>query len=161
MTQRLDYSTIAPAGVKALGDVHSYVAHSGIRFGVLHLVYLRVSQINGCAYCIDLHTRDLIKSGMPQEKLTLLSVWREVSDLFTEQERAALAWCETVTNVSQTAIPDHEYEAVKSHFSEKQLVDLTIAIGLINAYNRLAISFRSTPEAVTAKSEDSNSTSHR
>ena len=153
MTQRLDYAAVNPAGVKALADLHSYVAHSGLRFGVLNLVYLRVSQINGCAYCIDLHTRDLLKSGMSQEKLVLLPVWREAAELFTEQERAALAWCETVTNVSQTAIPDHEYEAVKAHFSEKQLVDLTIAIGLINAYNRLAISFRATPEALKAKVE--------
>jgi AhpD family alkylhydroperoxidase len=157
MTQRLDYSTIAPEGVKAFGDVHSYIAHSGLRFGVLHLVYLRVSQINGCAYCIDMHTRDLVKSGISQDKLTLLPVWREASELYSEQERAALAWCETVTNVSQTGIPDHEYDAVKSHFSEKQLVDLTMAIGLINAYNRIAISFRSTPGAVSAKVEASNS----
>src|SRR5262249_51514326 len=100
MTQRLDYPTIAPDGYKALGDLHSYIAHSGLRFGVIHLVYLRVSQINGCAYCIDLHTRDLVKSGMSQEKLVLLPVWREAGELFSEQERAALAWCETVTNVS-------------------------------------------------------------
>jgi AhpD family alkylhydroperoxidase len=153
MTQRLDYSAIAPAGVKALADVHNYVAHSGLRYAILNLVYLRASQINGCAYCIDLHTRDLLKSGVPQEKLVLLPVWREAGELFSEQERAALAWCETVTSVSQTAIPDHEYDAVKSHFSEKQLVDLTIAIGLINAYNRMAISFRATPAAVKAKVE--------
>ncbi len=151
MSQRLDYSAIAPDGVKLLGDLHGYVAHSGLRFGVLHLVYLRVSQINGCAVCIDLHTRDLLKSGIPQEKITLLPVWREATELFSEQERAALAWCETVTNVSQTAVPDAEYEAVKPHFSEKQLVDLTIAIGLINAYNRMAISFRATPAAVQEK----------
>jgi AhpD family alkylhydroperoxidase len=156
MTERLDYSTINPAGVKALADLHNYVAHSGLRYGVLHLVYLRASQINGCAFCIDMHTRDLVKSGMSHEKLVLVSVWREAGALFSDQERAALAWCETVTNVSQTAIPDQEYEAVKSHFSEKQLVDLTIAIGLINAYNRLAISFRSTPAAVKEKVEASN-----
>ncbi|MBX9691842.1 MAG: carboxymuconolactone decarboxylase family protein [Cyanobacteria bacterium] len=150
MTQRLDYSTIAPEGVKAFGDVHSYVAHSGLRFGVLHLVYLRVSQINGCAYCIDMHTRDLQKSGVSLEKLALVPVWREATALFSEQERAALAWCETVTNVSRTGVPDDEYEAVKAHFSERQLVDLTMAIGLMNAYNRLAISFRSVPDAVKA-----------
>lgn len=153
MTGRLDYSTIAPGGVKAFGDVHNYIAHSGLRFAVLHLVYLRVSLINGCAFCIDMHTRDLLAGGVAQEKLTLLPVWREAGELFSEQERAALAWCETVTNVSQTAIPDHEYEAVKAHFSEKQLVDLTMAIGLINAYNRLAISFRSVPAAVKTKVE--------
>lgn len=154
MTQpRLDYSTIAPDGVKALGDLHSYVAKSGLRYGVLNLVYLRVSQINGCAYCIDMHTRDLLKSGMSHEKLTLLSVWREATQLFSEQERAALAWCETVTNVSQTGVPDAEYDAAKSKFSEKELVNLTIAIGLMNAYNRMAISFRSVPAAVKEQSE--------
>jgi len=157
MTQRLEYSTIAPAGVKALEDVHSYIAHSGLRYALVHLLYLRASQINGCAYCIDLHTRDLLKGGMSQEKLVLLPVWREAGELFSEQERAALAWCETVTNVSQTGIPDQEYEAVKSHFSEKQLVDLTMAIGLINAYNRMAISFRATPAAVKANVESSSS----
>lgn len=146
--QRLDYSAIAPEGVKILGDLHNYVAHSKLRYALLNLVYLRVSQINGCAYCIDMHTRDLMKSGMSHEKITLLPVWREATELFSEQERAALAWCETVTNVSQTAVPDAEYEAAKSQFSEKELVDLTIAIGLMNAYNRMAISFRATPTAV-------------
>lgn len=153
MTQRLDYSTIAPAGVKAFGDVHSYIAHSGLRYGILNLVYLRVSQINGCAYCIDLHTSDLLKSGMSQEKLTLLPVWREARQLFSEKELAALAWCETVTNVAETSIPDQDYEAAKAHFSEKELVDLTMAIGLINAYNRLAISFRRTPDSLVSKVE--------
>jgi len=152
MTQRLDYSSIAPDGMKALGDLHNLVARSGLRYGVLNLVYLRASQINGCAYCIDMHTRDLIKSGMSHEKLALLPVWREAAELFSEQERAALAWCETVTNVSQTGIPDHEYDAVKSHFSDKEVVNLTMAIGLINAYNRLGVGFRSTPEAVKAMS---------
>ncbi len=150
--QRLDYSTIAPDGVKALADLHNYVAHSGLRYGVLNLVYLRVSQINGCAYCIDMHSRDLVKSGMSHEKLTLLPVWREATQLFSEQERAALAWCETVTNVSQTGVPDAEYEAAKTHFSEKELVNLTIAVGVMNAYNRMAISFRSVPAAVKDKS---------
>ncbi len=157
MTQRLDYSTVAPDGIKALGDLHSVVAKSGLRFGVLNLVYLRASQINGCAYCIDMHTRDLLKSGMSQEKLTLLPVWREAHDLFTEQERAALAWCETVTNVSKTGIPDHEYEAVKAHFSEKEVVNLTLAIGVINAYNRIGIGFRSTPESLKTAVAASNS----
>jgi len=152
MTQRLDYSSIAPDGMKALGDLHNLVARSGLRYGVLNLVYLRASQINGFAYCIDMHTRDLIKSGMSHEKLALLPVWREAAELFSEQERAALAWCETVTNVSQTGIPDHEYDAVKSHFSDKEVVNLTMAIGLINAYNRLGVGFRSTPEAVKAMS---------
>jgi AhpD family alkylhydroperoxidase len=153
MTERLDYSSIAAAGLKGFDDVHSYIAHSGFRYAFLNFIYLRVSQINGCAYCIDMHTRDLLKAGVPTEKITLLPVWREAGELFSEQERAGLAWCETVTNVSQTGIPDEDYEAAKAHFSEKELVNLTMAIGLMNAYNRLAISFRRTPAAVKEKIE--------
>jgi AhpD family alkylhydroperoxidase len=153
MTQRLEYAAIAPEGMKALDGVHSYIAHSGLRYALLNLVYLRVSLINGCAYCIDMHTRDLAKSGVSHEKLALVPVWREAGELFSEQERAALAWSETVTNVSQTGIPDEEYEAVKLHFSENEVVNLTMAIGLMNAYNRLAISFRRTPAAAQEKIE--------
>jgi AhpD family alkylhydroperoxidase len=153
MTQRLDYTTIAQAGLKGFDDVHSYIAHSGLRYALLNLVYLRVSQINGCAYCIDMHTRDLLKNGVANEKLVLLPVWREAGELFSDQERAALAWCETVTNVSQTGIPDEDYAAAKLHLSEKDLVNLTMAIGLMNAYNRMAIGFRRTPAALKNKVE--------
>jgi AhpD family alkylhydroperoxidase len=156
MTQRLDYPTLAPEAMKALEDLHNVIAHSGLRYRVIHLVYLRASQINGCAYCIDMHTRDLVKSGMSHEELALLPVWREAAELFSEQERAALAWCETVTNVSQTGVPDHEYDAVKSQFSDKDIANLTMAIGLINSFNRLGISFRATPTPVKAKAESSN-----
>lgn len=148
MPQRLDYSAIAPDGMKAFADVHSYVAHSGLRYGLVNLIYLRVSQLNGCAFCVDQHTRDLLKAGVPNEKLVLLSVWHEAPEMFSEQERAALAWCETVTNVQETRIPDEAYEAAKKHFSDKEIVDLTLAVSLMNAYNRIAISFRATPIAV-------------
>jgi AhpD family alkylhydroperoxidase len=151
MTQRLDYPTIAADGMKVLEDLHKCVARSGLRYGILNLVYLRASQINGCAFCIDMHSRDLAKSGVPSEKLALLSVWREVPELFSEQERAALAWCERVTNISQIGVPEDEYEAARLHFSDKELVNLTMAIGLINVYNRLGISFRLTPEGVKSK----------
>jgi AhpD family alkylhydroperoxidase len=147
MTQRLNYTTVAPAGVKALGGVYAYIAQSGLPAELVNQVYLRVSQINGCAYCIDLHSRDLLKGGLAVEKLVLIQAWREAGSLFDARERAALAWVETVTRVADTAIPDDEFELASAAFSEKELADLTIAIGLMNAYNRLAIGFRNPPKA--------------
>ena len=148
MSQRLDYSKIAPNGVKALGGVYGYVTQSGLPAELVNLVYLRVSQINNCAYCLDMHTRDLIKQGVKIEKLALLQAWEEAGHLFSDRERAALAWAETVTRVSETGVPDEEFQAARAVFDEKELVDLTIAIGLMNTYNRMAISFRNTPQAV-------------
>ena len=147
MTQRLDYTTLAPAGAKALGGVYGYIMQSGLPSSLINLVYLRASQINGCAYCIDMHSRDLIKGGLAVEKLVLVQVWREAGGLFDPRERAALAWAETVTRVADTAVPDAEFEAVSAVFSAKELTDLTIAIGLMNIYNRLAIGFRIPPAA--------------
>ncbi len=151
MTERVDYQRVAPAGMKAFGGVHAYVDQCGLPQQLIDLVYLRVSLINGCAYCIDTHTRDLLKGGMPGEKIALVPVWFEADDLFSERERAALAWAETVTRVAETHIPDDAYAAATSIFSDKELVDLTIAIGLMNAYNRMAIGFRTTPLAVIHK----------
>jgi AhpD family alkylhydroperoxidase len=148
MTKRLDYNQIAPNGVKALGGVYGYIMQSGLPADLVDLVYLRVSQINNCAYCLDMHTRDLIKKGVKIEKLALLQAWPEAGRLFSERERAALAWAETVTRVSETGIPDEAFQAIRAVFEEKEVVDLTIAIGLMNTYNRLAIGFRSTPQAV-------------
>jgi len=147
MSMRLDYNRIAPAGVKALGGVYGYVLQSNLPATLITLVYLRVSQINNCAYCLDMHTRDLLKSGVKTEKLALLQAWAEAGDLFDERERAALAWAETVTRVADTGVPDQAYEAARAVFDERELVDLTIAISLMNAYNRMAISFRNTPQA--------------
>lgn len=149
MGPRLDYNAAAPAGMKALGGVYGYVSQSLPRM-LVNLVYLRISLINGCAYCIDMHSRDLTKDGLPQEKLVLVPVWHEAGALFSEQEKAALRWAETVTRVAETAVPEAEFQAVRVVFSEKEVADLTIAIGLMNAYNRLAISFRNTPAAVKA-----------
>ncbi|MBS0420247.1 MAG: carboxymuconolactone decarboxylase family protein [Proteobacteria bacterium] len=143
MSGRIDYSLLAPAGVKALGGVHEYISQCGLPAVLVDLVYLRVSQINGCAYCIDLHSRDLSKKGVKLEKLMLLPVWREAPGLFDARERGALSWAETVTRVSENGVGDADYQAAGTLFTEKELVDLTIAIGLMNAYNRLAISFRS------------------
>jgi len=142
-------STIAPVGVKALGGVYAYIAQSNLPAQLVNQVYLRVSQINGCAYCIDMHSRDLLKGGLAVEKLVLVPAWREAGSLFDSRERAALAWAETVTRVADTAIPDGEFESASAAFSEKELADLTIAIGLMNAYNRLAIGFRNPPKAAT------------
>ncbi|MBO4224631.1 carboxymuconolactone decarboxylase family protein [Bradyrhizobium neotropicale] len=148
MTRRLDYNQIAPNGVKALGGVYGYIMQSGLPAELVDFVYLRVSQINNCAYCLDMHTRDLIKKGVKIEKLALVQAWAEAGHLFSERERAALAWAETVTRVSETGIPDQAFKAARTVLEEKELVDLTIAIGLMNAYNRLAIGFRNTPQAV-------------
>src|SRR5215510_6016422 len=126
MSKRLDYNEIAPAGLKALGGVYGYVMQSKLPAVLVDLVYLRISQINNCAYCLDMHTRDLIKLGVKIEKLALLQAWEEAGDLFSERERAALAWAETVTRVSETGIPDEAYEAARAVFEEKELVDLTI-----------------------------------
>jgi AhpD family alkylhydroperoxidase len=147
MTKRLDYNQLAPHGVKALGGVYGYVMQSGLSAELVELVYLRVSQINNCAYCLDMHTRDLIKKGLRIEKLALVQAWGEAGNLFSERERSALAWAETVTRVSETGVPDEAFQAARAVFAEKELVDLTIAISLMNAYNRMAISFRNTPQA--------------
>ncbi|WP_394835922.1 carboxymuconolactone decarboxylase family protein [Pendulispora rubella] len=150
MSERIDYMEVAPAGVKALGGVYAYVMKSGLSEILVDLVYLRVSQINGCAYCIDLHSRDLLKKGIQVEKLVLVQAWREAGNVFDERERAALAWAESVTRVADTAVPDTDFQAASAVFSQKELVDLTIAIGLMNTYNRMAISFRRLPEAALA-----------
>ncbi|MDN8616271.1 carboxymuconolactone decarboxylase family protein [Variovorax ginsengisoli] len=151
MTMRLDYNQLAPAGAKALGTLYGYVAQSGLSPALVDLVYLRVSQINNCAFCLDMHTRDLLKKDLLIEKLALLQAWREAGNLFDPRERAALAWAESVTRVADTGVPDEDYEAARDVFAEKELVDLTLAIGLMNTYNRMAISFRNTPQAVLKK----------
>ena len=137
--------------MKALGGVYGYVMQSGLPAVLVDLVYLRISQINNCAYCLDMHTRDLLKKGQKIEKLALVQAWAEAGNLFDERERAALAWAETVTRVAETGIPDEAYRAARAVFEERELVDLTIAIGLMNVYNRLAIGFRNTPQAVIEK----------
>jgi AhpD family alkylhydroperoxidase len=148
MSKRLDYHQIAPAGVKALGGVYSYIVQSSLSPVLVDLAYLRVSQINNCAYCLDMHTRDLLKKGVKVEKLALVQAWEEAGNLFDERERAALAWAESVTLVAETGVPDEAFEAARAVFDERELVDLTIAISLMNTYNRMAISFRNTPQAV-------------
>ena len=148
MSQRINYNAVSPGGMKGLGAAYGYVRQSGLSSRLIDLVYLRVSQINGCAYCIDSHSRDLLKAGLPVEHLVLVPAWPEAGAIFDEQEKAALAWAEAVTRLGHHGVPDSVYEAAAAAFDEKQLVDLTIAISLMNAYNRMAISFRATPMAV-------------
>jgi AhpD family alkylhydroperoxidase len=154
VSARIDYTKVAPAGVKALGGVYGYIQQSGLSDVLVELVYLRISQINGCAYCLDQHSRVLKKKGVKAEKLALVQVWRDAEVLFDERERAALAWAETVTRVAETAIAEVDYQSARTVFGEKELVDLTIAIGLMNTYNRMAIGFRKQPQAVLAHSAE-------
>lgn len=147
MTQRLDYNNIAPDGVKALFGVYAYIGKSGLPAQLIDLVYLRVSQINGCAYCIDMHAQDLARKGVSAKKMMLLPAWRDAGELFTQQEQASLALAEYVTDVASEGVPDDIYEAAACLFSEKEVVDLTLAIALMNTYNRLSITFRNSPGA--------------
>jgi AhpD family alkylhydroperoxidase len=147
MSNRIEYAKASPAGYKAFGGVHVYLQNCGLPKELIDLVYLRVSQINGCAYCIDMHSRDLLKLGGTVDKLVLVPVWHEAGEVFSARERAAFAWAETVTRVAETGIPDAEYEAAAAVFNDKELADLTYAIGLMNAYNRFSIGFRVPPAA--------------
>lgn len=147
MSNRIDYAKASPEGYKAFGGVYVHLQKCGLPKELIDLVYLRVSQINGCAFCIDMHSRDLLKHGVSVDKLVLVPVWREAGEVFSTRERTALAWAETVTRVAETGIPDADYEAVAAEFSGKELADLTYSIGLMNAFNRLGIGFRSTPAA--------------
>lgn len=139
---RLNWYEVAPDGAKALFGVHHYVTKStSLPEELIHLVFLRVSQINGCAHCIDMHGRDLRKT-MTVDKVMLVPIWSEVPHLFSDQERAALAWTEEVTRVSETHASDEAYEAASAAFAPKDLVDLTIVIAAMNAFNRLGAPFR-------------------
>lgn len=141
-TARLNWFEVAPDGAKALFAVHHYILHdTNLPEELIHLVFLRVSQINGCAHCIDLHSRDLLKT-MAADKVPLVPVWAEVPHLFSDQYRAALAWAEEVTLVSETHASDAAYTAATGAFEPKDLVDLTIAIAAMNAFNRLGAPFR-------------------
>lgn len=140
--KRLNWFEIAPDGAKALMSVHHYVTKStNLPEELIHLVFLRISQINGCAYCIDMHSRDLLRT-MAAAKVMLLPVWAEVPHLFPDQYRAALAWAEEVTNVSATHASDEAYAAAAEAFEPKDLVDLTLAIAAMNAFNRMGSPFR-------------------
>ena len=144
MTGRIAYFQVAPDALKSLQGTRDYLEKSAIEAGLRHLVELRVSQINGCVYCVDLHSREARQAGEDQQRLDVLPVWRE-SPFFSDRERAALGWAESVTLVPETGVPDAIYEVARAAFSEKELVDLTLIVAMMNAWNRLAISFRHKP----------------
>lgn len=149
MSQRFNLSKVSPDGYKAFDPLYQYIDASGLEKALVHLVYLRISQINGCAYCVDLHWRDLLKDGGDPRKLNSLVTWRE-APFFSARERAALTWTESLTNVATTNVPDADYELVKTQFSEKEIGDLTIVIALMNAMNRVGVSSRLAPPAKVA-----------
>ncbi len=142
---RIDFPKIAPDAVKALGSLGAYVRHhTGLEPRMLELVRLRASQINGCAYCIDMHTKDARAAGETEQRLYELNAWEE-TPFYTDRERAALAWTETITGIASNRVPEDAYQAACQQFTEKELVDLTMAVIEINAWNRLAIPFRAVP----------------
>lgn len=150
MNLRLAYWTVAPDAVAAMRGVSKYMLECGLDRNLVDLVYLRISQINGCAYCCDLHANDLRKAGESEQRLDCLAAWREAS-FFSARERAALAWAESLTHVSVTHAPDDAYQAARAEFSDKELVDLTFAVALMNAWNRVAVGFGQGPTERKAK----------
>src|SRR5439155_5161845 len=138
------YTRVSPNVLRALFGLNAPIEASGLEPALLELVKMRASQINGCAYCLDMHTNDARAAGETEQRLYELDAWRE-APLYTERERAALAWTEAVTLVSEEHVPDNVYEAARRQFSEKELVDLTMAVVAINGWNRLAISFLAVP----------------
>jgi len=141
MKARIDVMRVSPGIMHAMLGLERQVGQAGLDSKLLDLVRMRASQINGCAFCINMHTTDARKQGETEQRIYLLSAWQE-SPLYSERERAALAWTEAVTLIAETHAPDAEYEAVRAQFSEAETVNLTALIGAINAWNRIAISFR-------------------
>jgi AhpD family alkylhydroperoxidase len=144
MEARIELTGVNPGVLRAMRGLQNYVDESGLEHPLLHLVKLRASQINGCAYCIDMHTKDARAGGETEQRLYMLSAWRE-SPFYSVRERAAFAWTETVTRLADTNVPDEDYEAARAQFSEAELVNLTMAIVAINGWNRLCVSFRAVP----------------
>ena len=148
MEPRLNFYNSSPDSIRALQGLEDRIAKSGLDKLLITLVRLRASQINGCAYCIDLHTRDARKAGETGRRLSMLVAWRDTpcsDSFFSDRERAALEWTEAVTLIAQTHVPDEVWNRVKPHFTPEELVDLTLLVSTINIWNRLAISFRKTP----------------
>ncbi len=153
MKERLSYFEVAPEALSGMLELEKYVHNSGLERTLFELVKIRASQINNCAYCLDMHTKDARKAGETEQRIYTLSAWKE-TPFFTERERAALAWTESLTLISENDVPDSLYEATLKHFSEKEMVTLTMAIIAINGWNRLAISFRTLPGSYKLKSLD-------
>jgi len=144
LEQRLDFNKANPNAIKALLALEDRIGKSSLEKNLTELVRLRASQINGCAFCVDMHTADARRGGETDRRLAAVVVWRE-TPFFTQRERAALEWTEAVTLVSQNHVPDVLWDTVKPHFSDEEIVDLTLLVSAINSWNRLAISFRKTP----------------
>jgi AhpD family alkylhydroperoxidase len=144
MEPRFDFAKVAPGVYHAMIGLENYLHQSSLEESLLHLIKLRASQINGCAYCLDMHWKDLKAIGEPDHRLYELNAWEE-TPFYSERERAALAWTEAVTKVADTHVPDETYEKVRKQFNERELADLTLAVAAINAWNRLAISSRTVP----------------
>jgi AhpD family alkylhydroperoxidase len=144
MKPRMNFFQAAPESIKALTAVETQIQSSGLEQSLIELVRTHASQINGCAFCINMHTQDARKHGETEQRLYLLNAWRE-APVYTDRERAALAWTEALTRISETHAPDEVYEELRKHFSEAEAANLTILIGTINAWNRLAIAFRAVP----------------
>jgi len=140
---------VAPGALKPMIELEKNLKNSGLEHSLIELVKTRASQINGCAYCIHMHTKDARANGESEERLYLLSAWRE-SPLYSDRERAALAWTESLTRIADGHVPEAVYDRVRSHFSEKEIADLTYAVATINAWNRLGIALRA-PEAGSYK----------
>jgi AhpD family alkylhydroperoxidase len=148
--QRLDAMKVSSGAFKAMSALQAYVDGSGLERPLLDLIKIRASQINGCAFCIAMHTKDARKLGESDERMHLLDAWRE-APIYSARERAALAWTEAVTLISENHVPDHVYDEARQYFSEKEIVDLTAAVVAINGWNRAAIAFRSTPQVTSSK----------
>lgn len=140
MQQRLKYQTYAPDVMKQVYALNKAVDECGLEKGLLHLVKLRASQINGCSFCVDMHSREALADGDSQQRLFLVAAWKE-SPLFSDRERAAFAYTEAVTKISEAGVPDALWEATRRHFADEEIVKLTVAIGMINIWNRLCVSF--------------------
>ena len=144
MKERLNYATVSPGALKAMLELEKYVAASGLERPLYELVKTRASQINRCAYCLDMHTKDARIAGETEQRLYALSAWRE-TPFYTDRERAALEWTEALTVISENDVPGSLYDEVRKYFTEKEMVDLSMAIVAINGWNRLAIGFRTVP----------------
>ena len=144
MSERLDFYTASPEAVKAQMAVEIAIGKMGLELSLLELIRLRSSQLNGCAFCVDMHTTDARKAGETERRLHAVAVWRE-TPFFSERERAALAWTEALTLLSTSHAPDADYTLMKAHFSDKEMVNVTLAISSINSWNRLAVGFRKMP----------------
>ncbi|MDE1991455.1 MAG: carboxymuconolactone decarboxylase family protein [Rhizobiaceae bacterium] len=142
MHPRFNFAEASPSSYKAVAALEAHVQHSGLDRRFIHLIKLRASQINGCAYCVDMHVKEARHDGLSEQWINLMCVWKE-SPVYDARERALLGWVDAVTKIAETGIPDSDFDVLKQHFSEEEIVKITVAIGTINIWNRLAVGFRS------------------